>query len=267
MRDLYEPVEAPVLVTDTRTAEMIKYASNAFLATKISFINEMADICEHIGADVSLVAEGMGMDRRIGKSFLRPGVGYGGSCFPKDVLALAHTAAVHGSHPRLLRAVMDVNSHQFKRVLYKLRDELGELDGTVIAVWGIAYKPDTDDVREAPAIEIMQLLEQEGARVRAYDPVAMPKAAPRLPTVAMYESAYDAALHADAVLLLTEWNEFKSIDLERVAAGMNTPILIDGRNVFDPVRARAAGLAYAGVGRGAIEPRRLRATATRRVAV
>ncbi len=236
-------------MTTAETAEMIKYASNAFLPTKISFVNELADICEKVGADITLVADGMGMDKRIGKAFLRPGVGYGGSCFPKDVQALVHVGAMNGSDPRLLRAVMEVNTHQFKRVLHKLRDEVGDLDGLTIAVWGIAYKPDTDDVREAPAIEIMRLLEQEGARVRAYDPVAMPKAAAQLPSVQMCRDAYDAARGADAVLLLTEWNEFKGVDLRRVASTMSTPVLIDGRNVVDPAAARDAGFSYVGVGR------------------
>lgn len=256
VRALYEPLGAPVLRTDPKTSEMIKYASNAFLATKISFINEIADICERVDADVSLVAEGMGLDARIGKSFLRPGVGYGGSCFPKDILALAHTAAMAGAHPRLLRAVMEVNSYQFKRVLHRLRDQLGSLDGAAVAVWGIAFKPDTDDVREAPAIEIMQLLEQEGARVRAYDPMAMDKAAPKLPGVLMCRDAYEAADGADAVLLLTGWREFKALDLERVAGSMSTPLLVDGRNELDPAKAERAGLTYVGVGRPPVPARR-----------
>ncbi len=185
VRSLYAPTEAPVLITDSRAAELIKYASNAFLATKISFINEIANICEEVGSDVTLVAEGMGLDKRIGKSFLRPGVGYGGSCFPKDVLALSHMAAMHGVSPRILRAVMEVNSDQSKNILKKLREHVGDLEGATIAIWGIAFKPDTDDIREAPAIEIMRLLDQEGASVRAYDPVAMPKAAETVPGVTM----------------------------------------------------------------------------------
>lgn len=252
LRELYAPLGAPVLATDASTAEMTKYASNAFLAAKISFVNELADICEHVGTDVAVVTEGMGLDKRIGKSFLRPGVGYGGSCFPKDVLALAHTAAIHGSHPRILRAVMEVNSDQFKKILHKLRFQLGDLRDTVIAVWGIAYKPDTDDIREAPAIEIMRLLEQEEAHVRAYDPTAMPKAAREAPFATMCATAYEAAEGADAVLLLTEWSEFTSVDLEAIARSMRTPVFIDGRNVLDPQKARAAGLCYIGVGRGKV---------------
>lgn len=254
VRALYDPLDAPVLTTDSATSEMIKYASNSFLATKISFVNEVADICERVGADVSVVADGMGLDRRIGKSFLRPGVGYGGSCFPKDTQALAHLGAMHGADPKLLRAVMDVNTHQFKRVLHKLRAELGDLDGATVAVWGLAYKPDTDDVREAPAIEIIRLLEQEGARVRAHDPVAMEKAAPKLPATTMCRDPYDAAEGADAVLLLTEWKEYRNIDLDRVAVQMHTPLLIDGRNVFNAAAARDAGFVYVGVGRRRVGP-------------
>ncbi len=250
IESLYAPLDTTVLITDWKTSEMIKYASNAYLATKISFVNEVANVCELVGADVSQVTAGMGLDRRIGSSFLRPGVGYGGSCFPKDVLALTHVAVMHNMHPRLLRAVMEVNADQAKRVLHKLKGQLGDLDGALIGVWGIAYKPDTDDIREAPAIEIIRLLEQEGARVRAYDPVAMPKAAPNLPDVTMCSDAYDAAVGADAVLLLTEWKEFESVDLHRVAASMSTPILIDGRNVIDQAKAESAGFRYTGVGRG-----------------
>jgi len=249
---LCKPLNAPILTTGLKTAEMIKYASNAFLATRISFINEIANICEHVGVDVAGVADGMGSDKRIGPSFLRPGVGYGGSCFPKDVQALAHLGAIHGVQPRLLRSVMEVNADQSKRVLHKLRTQLGRLDGATVAVWGIAYKPNTDDIREAPAVEIMRLVEQEGGTVRAYDPVAMPKAAALLPTVTMCADPYAAAAGADAVLLLTEWNEFKGVDLTRLATLMRRSILIDGRNAVDPGRAAAAGFHYAGIGRGSV---------------
>ena len=259
VREIYAPLGSPVLVTDLNTAEMIKYGANAFLATKISFINELANICEQVDADVMQVAAGMGLDPRIGPAFLRPGVGYGGSCFPKDVLALAHLAASHGVQPRLLRSVMEVNADQFKRVLDKLRDHLGSLDGAVVAVWGIAFKPNTDDIRAAPAIEIMQLLQQEGAHVRAYDPVAMPKAATVLPRVTMCRDPYEAAAGADAILLLTEWSEFKAADLDRIAAAMRTQLLIDGRNAIEPVKAEEAGLRYVGVGRAAQSERCVRA--------
>jgi len=250
VKDLYEPLGVPMLLADTRTSEMIKYASNAFLAAKISFINEVANICERMDADSSLVAEGMGLDRRIGGSFLRPGVGYGGSCFPKDVLALSHMASENGVEPRLLEAVMEVNASQVERVMQKLWDHLGYLEGAVVAVWGIAFKPDTDDIREAPAMKIIDSLEREGVAVRAYDPAAMKKAAVQLPRTAMCQNPYEATEGADAVLLLTEWDEFGTLDLARVAATMNIPMLLDGRNAIAPSRAREAGFHYVGVGRG-----------------
>ncbi len=251
---LYAPLRVPCLTTKLETAEMVKYASNAFLAAKISFINEIANVCEQVGADVTEVARGMGLDRRIGKSFLRPGIGYGGSCFPKDVQALAHLAALHGQHPRILRSVMEVNADQALRVVDKLRSQLGTLDGAVVAVWGIAFKPNTDDTRESPAIQLMNLLEQEGAQVRAFDPVAMPKAAPHLPSVTLCRDPYEAAAGADALLLATEWDEFTTVDLHRVAAAMACPILVDGRNAIAPDRACAAGFRYVGVGRQARVP-------------
>jgi UDPglucose 6-dehydrogenase len=250
VKELYEPLGAPALLVDTRTAEMVKYASNAFLASKISFMNEVANICERMDADSSLVAEGMGLDRRIGGSFLRPGIGYGGSCFPKDVLALSHMASENGVEPRLLEAVMEVNSSQVEQVMQKLWDHLGYLEGAVVGVWGIAFKPNTDDIREAPAMKIIDSLEREGALVRAYDPVAMKKAAVQLPRTAMCRDPYEATEGADAVLLLTEWDEFGALDYFRVATNMNIPLLLDGRNAIAPARAREAGLHYVGVGRG-----------------
>jgi UDPglucose 6-dehydrogenase len=250
VKELYKPLGAPVLLADTRTAEMIKYASNAFLAAKISFMNEVANICERMDVDSSLVAEGMGLDRRIGDSFLSPGIGYGGSCFPKDVLALSHMASENGVEPRLLDAVMEVNSRQVGRVMQKLWDHLGYLEGAIVGVWGIAFKPDTDDIREAPAMRIIDSLEREGALVRAYDPAAMKKAAVLLPRTAMCRDPYEATEGADAILLLTEWDEFGALDFTRVAASMNIPLLLDGRNVITPARAREAGFHYVGVGRG-----------------
>jgi UDPglucose 6-dehydrogenase len=249
VRALYEPLGAPVLVADTRTAEMVKYASNAFLAARISLVNELANICEQAHADSSLVVEGVGLDRRIGRSFLRPGVGYGGSCFPKDVLALSHMASENGVEPRILDAVMEVNAAQTERVMQKLWDRLGYLEGATVAVWGIAFKPHTDDIREAPAIRIIEALEREGVSVKAYDPAAMEKAAPYLPSVTMCRDPYGAAEGADALLLLTEWDEFGTLDLTGVAAVMNIPLLVDGRNAINPAEARSAGLHYAAVGR------------------
>jgi UDPglucose 6-dehydrogenase len=248
---LYAPLKAPILITDLRTAEMIKYASNAFLATKISFINEMAAICERMGADVKEVARGMGLDARIGASFLDAGVGYGGSCFPKDVQALAHMASLSGCHPQLLRAVMEINRDARRSVLLKLRGALGDLDERVIAVLGLAFKPNTDDLREAAAVEIIHLLQEQGAQIRAYDPQAMPKAENLLPGVTFCTDAYEAATGADAMVLLTEWNEFKHLDLGQVYRLMARPLFVDGRNLYDPAEMRALGFEYHGVGRGA----------------
>ncbi len=248
---LYAPLGAPTLITDPRSAEMIKYASNAFLATKISFINEVARVCERLGADVTVVSEGMGLDPRIGPRFLHAGLGFGGSCFPKDVGALTRMADDAGLHPGLLRAVMEINADLRGRFVGRLEKLLDGLDGATVAIWGLAYKPNTDDLREAPAVEIARLLELEGVNVRAYDPVAMPKASVLLPAVTMCADPYEAAAGADAVLLMTEWNEFKAVDLDRVAAAMTTPVLIDGRNVIDPAKARAAGFRHTGIGRGA----------------
>jgi UDPglucose 6-dehydrogenase len=246
---LYEAVGAPILITDLRTAEMIKYAANAFLATRISFINEVAQICERLGADVRTVAEGMGLDKRIGRHFLDAGIGFGGSCFPKDVKALAYMAEATDCHPQLLNAVLEINEAMRRRFVLKVERMVGDLHGATIGAWGLAFKPDTDDMREAPALDILKGLAQKGARVRAYDPVAMANAKALLPEVEYVEGVYEAAAGADAVVLLTHWNEFKQVDLGRVARGMRRPILIDGRNLYDPAEARRHGLVYAGVGR------------------
>jgi UDPglucose 6-dehydrogenase len=239
-----------VIVTDPRTAEMIKYATNAFLASKISFINEIANICEALGADVHTVAHGMGTDRRISPHFLEAGIGWGGSCFPKDVRALAYIAAVHGQHPQMLRAVMEINTDQRKRAVTKVREILGGFRGKVIAVWGLTFKPNTDDLRDAPAISIIRMLENEGAEVRVYDPVAMERAKEGLPHIVYCDSPYAAAEEADAVFLVTEWNEFKQLDMDRVRDLMRQPILLDGRNVYDPQEMRERGFIYRGMGRG-----------------
>jgi UDPglucose 6-dehydrogenase len=248
--ELYKPLAAPVVITDLRTAEMIKYASNAFLATKISFINEIASICEKMGADVKQVARGMGLDARIGASFLDAGVGFGGSCFPKDVQALAHMAALSGCHPQLLRAVLEINRDARRSVVLKLRAALGQLEETKIGILGLAFKPNTDDLREAAAIEIIHLLQGEGAKIQAYDPASMEKAADLLPGVTFSTDAYEAARGADALVLLTEWNEFKQLDLPRLRAEMAHPIFVDGRNVYDPATMAAAGFTYLSIGRG-----------------
>jgi UDPglucose 6-dehydrogenase len=248
--ELYAAVNAPVLITDLRTAEMIKYAANAFLATRISFINEVAQICERLGADVRVVAEGMGLDKRIGRHFLDAGIGFGGSCFPKDVRALAYMADATDCHPQLLNAVLEINEAMRRRFVLKVERMLGhDLHGTTIGAWGLAFKPDTDDMREAPSIDILKGLVQKGARVRAYDPVAMDNARRYVPEIEYSTSPYEAAAGADALLLLTQWNEFKQVDLARVARGMKRPLLIDGRNLYEPSEVRKHGFVYAGVGR------------------
>jgi UDPglucose 6-dehydrogenase len=250
---LYLSLRAPIMITDLRTAEMIKYASNAFLATRISFINEIASMCEALGADVKEVAVGMGYDRRIGPDFLDAGIGYGGSCFPKDVQALAHMAAVHGCHPQLLRAVIDINHDQRRQVIHKLRELLGTLDEKEIGVLGLAFKPNTDDMREAPSVEIIHLLQSEGARVRAYDPVAMVNAPLYLQDVTLCQDAYQVAKGADAVVVVTEWNEFKHLSLSRLKESMRQPVIVDGRNIYDPELMEALNFVYRGMGRGYID--------------
>jgi len=248
--ELYAPLQSETIITDLRTAEMIKYASNCFLATKISFVNEMANICEAIGADVNEVARGMGSDKRIGHAFLRAGVGWGGSCFPKDVKALAHIAATHGSHPQMLRAVMEINYDQRKRVIQKLRELLGSFRGKTVGVLGLSFKPNTDDMRDAPSIEIIHMLQHEGAEVKAFDPVATENASRVLKGVTYCDGPYQVAEGADALILVTEWNEFRHLDMERIAKSMRFPALFDGRNIYEPDKMRSLGFVYRAVGRG-----------------
>jgi len=248
---LHLPLRAPIVVTDLRTAEMIKYASNAFLATKISFINEIANICEALGADVKEVAAGMGVDKRIGKFFLDAGVGYGGSCFPKDVSALKHMATVQGQHPQLLEAVIDINNFQRHQVLLKLQELLGQdLKGKEIGILGLAFKPNTDDMREAPAISVVRELVQAGAKVKGYDPVSMDVAKGVLNGLDYCNDPYSVASGSDAVVIMTEWNEFKNIDLQKLKDIMRQPIIIDGRNIYDPAMMKELGFHYRGFGRG-----------------
>jgi len=247
---LHLPLRTTIVITDLRTAEMIKYASNAFLATRISFINEIANICEALGADVKEVAAGMGYDKRIGRAFLDAGLGYGGSCFPKDVKALAHMAQTQGRHPQLLNAVMDINADQRRQAVQKVRQALGELKGTTIGLLGLAFKPNTDDMREAPSLTIASLLLAEGAHVRGYDPVAMENARRALPQLETSPDPYTLAAGCDALIVVTEWNEFKHLDLKRVHGLMRRPVIIDGRNIYDPAAVRALGFVYYGVGRG-----------------
>lgn len=250
---LYITLRCPIVITDLRTAEMIKYASNAFLATRISFINEIANMCEEMGADVQEVARGMGYDKRIGSAFLDAGLGWGGSCFPKDVKALAHMAVLHGTHPQLLQAVMDINRNQRRRVIYKLRKALGSLDQKVIGVLGLSFKPNTDDIREAPSLEVIHLLQNEGAIIRAYDPQATENAVKMLHNVKLCDNPYQVADGADALVLATEWNEFKQLDFERIRGLMKQRIIMDGRNLWDPDRLRELGFLYFGVGRGTFQ--------------
>ena len=239
-----------LVITDLRTAEMIKYASNAFLATKISFINEIATICEALGADVKEVAVGMGYDARIGKQFLDAGLGYGGSCFPKDVKALAYMAAEKGRHPQLLNAVMEINDDQRLKAINILKEMTGDLKGKTIGLLGLSFKPNTDDMRDAPAITIAQRLQAEGATVRAYDPVSMEVARPLMPGVEMKDDPYSMAEGCDALMIITEWNEFKQLDRPRLRQLMHKPVIFDGRNIYEPDDMAKIGFVYRGVGRG-----------------
>jgi UDPglucose 6-dehydrogenase len=247
--DLYDPVKAPLVRTDIASAEMVKLASNAFLATKISFINEIANVCEETGADVMEVARGMGLDDRIGPKFLRAGIGFGGSCFPKDVDALKQLAGNSGYHFQLLTAVIEVNELQKRRVISKLHRHLGGLVGKRVTLLGLAFKPDTDDMREASSLVLAGRLNADGATVTAYDPVAEEQARKLVGGIRFAESPLDAATDADAVVLVTEWKEFLQLDWELIAEAMSGDLVIDGRNALDPDAVRAAGLAYEGIGR------------------
>ena len=253
MQALYRPLylmETPVVMTTLETAELTKYAANAFLATKITFINEIADLCEKVGANVQDVARGMGLDGRIGKKFLHAGPGYGGSCFPKDTIALVRTAQEYGSPARLVETVVQVNDTRkgamAKRVMLACG---GSVRGKTVGVLGVAFKPKTDDMRDAPSLAIIPALQDAGAAIRAYDPAAMHEAASMLPGVHWCEDAYDAAAGSDAVVLITEWNEFRALDFERLASTVKTKVLVDLRNVYRPDEVRAAGFAYSSIGR------------------
>jgi UDPglucose 6-dehydrogenase len=251
---LYQPLGGEVLSTDVASAEMIKLASNAFLATKISFINEIANVCEEVGADVDEVARGMGLDQRIGSSFLRAGIGYGGSCFPKDVSALKMLAGNTGYHFQLLTAVIEVNELQKRRVVGKLEKHLGPLLGKRIALLGLAFKPNTDDMREASSLVLAARLQGEGAEVVAYDPVAADRASELLGSVEMAASALTALDGADAAVIVTEWPEFAELDWGQAAGRMARPLLVDGRNLLDPTALQAAGFEYEGIGRSVSAP-------------
>ncbi len=247
--ELYAPLGAPLVRTDIPSAEMIKLAANAFLATKISFINEIANVCEETGADVLEVARGMGLDQRIGKHFLKPGIGYGGSCFPKDVSALKQLAGNSGYHFQLLNAVIEVNELQKRRTIGKLQKHLGSLVGKKVALLGLAFKPNTDDMREASSLVLSARLQADGAKVCAYDPVAEAEARKLMVGVAFADSALDALDGADACVVVTEWPEFAELDWGEGAARMTGTLVVDGRNCLDPAAVKAAGLEYEGIGR------------------
>jgi len=258
LQDLYRPlylIETPVVVTTIEAAELIKYASNSFLATKISFINELANLCDAMNVDVHVVAKGMGLDQRIGPKFLHPGPGFGGSCFPKDTRALVQIAKEHGCETRLVNAVMEVNEQQKHRMVDKIVGALGispnpgSLEGITLGVLGLAFKPNTSDVRESPSLEIIRALRQRGARVQTYDPEAIEEARRILPEVDYCRDAYSTAEGADLLVLATEWNQFRNLDLERIKEVMRRPILVDLRNVYEPERVRSLGFEYYGVGR------------------
>ncbi|MBV9049051.1 MAG: UDP-glucose/GDP-mannose dehydrogenase family protein [Solirubrobacterales bacterium] len=247
--ELYAPLQTPVIRTDIASAEMIKLAANAFLATKISFINEIANVCEETGADVLEVARGMGLDHRIGSHFLRPGIGYGGSCFPKDVSALKQLAGNSGYHFQLLTAVIEVNELQKRRVIGKLQKHLGSLVGKTVTLLGLAFKANTDDMREASSLVLSARLQAGGAQVRAYDPIAEQEARRLMPGVEFADSALDALRGADACIIVTEWPEFAELDWRAAAERMNRQLVIDGRNLLDPQSIKDAGFAYEGIGR------------------
>jgi len=264
LRELHEPLyllETPITVTNLETAELIKYASNAFLATKISFINEVANLCEKVGADVSTVARAMGQDRRIGPKFLHAGPGYGGSCFPKDTVALASFARAAGAPFTLVETVVGVNERQKARMVAKAKEALGGLKGRTIAVLGLTFKPNTDDIRESPALDIMQGLHKAGAKIVAHDPVGAPhvKRLPLGKKIAFADDPYDAVRGADAALLVTEWNEYRTLEFKKLKKLLRRPVLLDLRNIYDADEARAAGLTYVGVGQGTRPAARARA--------
>jgi len=253
--ELYAPLERPMIITDLPSAEVIKYASNAFLAAKISFINAIANVCESAGADVTQVMKGMGMDGRIGGAFLQAGLGYGGSCFPKDVDSLIHTAGRLGYDFKMLKAVVDINRERSGRLVEMIRKVLGPLDDITVAVLGLAFKPNTDDMREAKSIDVVHQLTAAGAIVRAYDPVAGENARPLLPESVVYAaSPYEAAQDADAVVIITEWNEFKYLNLERLRGVLRRRIVFDGRNIWEPERMRRLGFEYYSIGRQPVVP-------------
>lgn len=252
MKDLYSPlylIETPFVITDIKTAEMIKYASNAFLATKVSFINEIANICERVGADVHMVARGMGLDKRIGPKFLHPGPGYGGSCFPKDTQAIVNIAKEHTYDFEIVKAVIKVNEKQRMLMVEKIKKAVGDLKDKMVGILGLSFKPNTDDMREAPSVSIIRGLQKEGAKIRAFDPAAMDEAKKFLSDVEYCSDPYEVANNSDALVILTEWNQFRNLDIDKIKDLLKRPILIDMKNIYDPKKMKAAGIRYTGVGR------------------
>jgi UDPglucose 6-dehydrogenase len=253
MRALYRPlylIETPILFTTLETAELTKYAGNAFLAMKITFINEIADLCERVGADVHDVARGIGLDGRIGRKFLHPGPGYGGSCFPKDTLALVHTAQKAGAPVRIIETVIDINDKRKRAMAARIVEACGgSVNGKTVAILGVTFKPNTDDMRDAPSLQIVPALIGAGAKVRAFDPEGMAQAESLLPGVSWCKNAYDAMTGADAVAILTEWNAFRGLDVDRIRSIMKAPVMVDLRNVYNPADMLAAGFDYSSVGR------------------
>jgi UDPglucose 6-dehydrogenase len=250
LTELYGPLKAPIVITDIKSAELIKHASNSFLATKISFINAVANICDKVGADVVDVARGMGLDKRISKDFLSAGIGFGGSCFPKDLAAFVHIAEKMGYNFGILKEVQSVNRHQKSLVIKKIESLLWNLPKKTVGVLGLSFKPGTDDLREAPALEIIETLIGEGVHVKVYDPVAMVKAKEQLKTsVKFCKDAYEAAKDSDCLLIATEWNEFKELDFKKIKKLMRQLVIVDGRNIYDPTEMKKMGFRYAGIGR------------------
>ena len=249
MKNLYKPLKAPILFTDIKSAEIIKHASNSFLATKVSFINAIANICELAGADVEKVAEGMGLDKRIGRPFLNAGIGYGGFCFPKDSEAFIRIAEKLGYDFKLLKATQEINNWQRKHFARKIEKALWVVKGKTIGVLGLAFKPDTDDMRFAPSIDIIKALQKEGAKIQAYDPEAMEKARNMLKDIVYSNNPYDAAKDADALIIVTEWGEFKELDMQKIKKLMKHHLIIDGRNIYNPGDMKKLGFRYISMGR------------------
>jgi len=249
LAQLYRPLQCTIIITDVLSSEMIKYSSNAYLAMEISFINEIANICDRVGADVKSVVKGMGLDKRINPSFLNPGVGFGGSCFPKDTRAIVEIAKRYGYDFKILKSVIEINENQMFVVIDKIKHFLGDLKGKRIAIWGLSFKPNTDDIREAPAYYIIKKLIEEGAVVSAYDPAAEDNMKKVLPEVEYKKSSYDAAEKADGLIIVTEWNEFKHVNFKKLKSIMKNPIIIDGRNIYSPSEMKAIGFKYSGIGR------------------